>query len=121
MPTSVLTPGTTAAASSDITITNRGTISLYRALDDFLLLADGESKLLQADEASFILLGVQAGDSAGLNEVFPVKLKDPVGGYNEIGKALHYGVPTLELGPGVYQVYRPAVTTSIGVQYDLTS
>ena len=117
MPTQVLAPGTTAASSSDITVTSSATVAMYRPLDDSLLLEDGLGDLL-TEGGDVILFETQSGDACPINDYCEIMLKDPVGTYGPTGKFLYSHEPYAVLGPGVWRVDRPAVSIPIGIQQD---
>ena len=120
MPTSVLSPGTSAAPSSDITVTTIGTISLYTELNDHFLLPDGTDFLLP-DGSSLLLLPTQDGGDIAYGDFLELRIKDSLGQYQPTGKWLKSTVPVLEVGPGVWQVRRPVISSPVGVQVDLAS
>jgi hypothetical protein len=119
MPASVLSPGTTAASSSDIVVTTPNkTVALYRSLDDGLLLEGGVTDELLIQDGTSLLLEQQAGDAVSLYDEFPIYIKDPLGGYNPAGISLRSYEPFKELGPGTWQVRRLGTTAEVGVQVD---
>lgn len=122
MPTSVLTAATAAGASTDITVTDRTTVSLYRALDDYLELEEGgtDDVLLLEDETQ-LLLEQQAGDSISPDALVEIRIKDSLGGYNPTGWWLRSDRPIHVLPPGVYQAVKNATSTLVGVQIDAAS
>ncbi len=122
MPIKILAPGTTAATSSDVVIVpgETGTVSLYTSLNDALMLpqANGGGFLLLPDGSSKLLLPSQVGGDIDHKVRFQITLKDPLGTYQPSGLQLRSTEPFKELGPGTWQVGRPAIDIAIGVQKD---
>ena len=125
MPTSVLTPDTTIAESSDITVSANDTINLglYLAEDDNLQLPASYpyygGDLLLPDGSSILLLPSQAGGLIPGNDHITLKRKDPLGAYNETGIVLGGDRPNHLIAAGIWRVSREKVTSAkIGVQKD---
>jgi len=121
MPSSVLTPQTAAGESSDITIAagSTGTVALYTALDDALLLPDIQGGyFLLPDGVSHLLLPDQEGGDLSPTDAFEIWIKDPLGTYNPTGLWLRSYESMKTLGPGVYQVRKPATAKAVGISAD---
>lgn len=121
MPSQVLAAGTTAASSSDITVTSYTTVALFRPIDDNLILEEDPDADLLLEDGSILLLEEQGGDSIAISDYLEIKIKDPNGAYNPTGIFLKSHQPAMILGPGVWRVDRPVTTTPIGVQTDAAS
>lgn len=122
MPTSVLTAATAAGTSTDITVTDRTTVSLYRAVDDYLELeGGGTDDILLLEDATELLLEQQVGDGPSPDTLVEIKIKDSLGGYNPTGWFLRSDIPIRVLPPGVYQAVKNATTALVGVQIDASS
>ena len=120
MPSEILAPGKSAAVSSDVTIaaSATGTVAIYTALNDKFDLPSGGSLLLP-DGVSFFLLPDQKGGDIPHDLRFPINLKDPLGTYGPSGLQLTGSGPFKTLGPGVWQVARPELDISMGIQSDV--
>jgi len=122
MPAQILAPGTTAALSTDVTIAagSTGTVALFTAQNDGLDLpvANGGGNFLLPDGVSKLLLAQQLGGGIPHTTHCPINLKDPDGNYGPSGLQLT-GLELFKvLGPGVWQVERPA-GVALGVQSDV--
>ncbi len=120
MPSEILAPAKTAAVSSDVTIaaSATGTVAIYTAFNDYLHLPLG-GHLLLPDGTSFFLLPDQTGGDIPSDVYFPINLKDPLGSYGPSGMQLTGNKPFKTLGPGVWQVARPELDISMGIQSDV--